>query len=748
MKNVKLDKKTKGIINKNDPFLRPKMVYDIEVFHNLYMFCFKSVDTGEETTITCTPNNVNGALTIKNIVEKYTLIGFNNYYYDDKILTHLLNGNNTCESIKEYNDLLISGEARWEPVHPSIVSLDIYTLLMTKMSLKALEAHSGVDIEETTIPFTYDGEFDGEMIKEVERYCKYDVDFTLSMIPEVKSQYNLKEYLYYKLPKNVIRGYRYTNATMSSYLFEGISHIRGVSLPRDEEMSLLPQDVQKLYIKKKNKVETGDDIITKTSIFTPSNGGAHGVNLNQKLFIDNGKQPILLWDFNSMYPNKIVQINLLNNKTNVMVDLLEERKRLTDIGDIDTATSAKLAANSVYGRLGSTTDRILANPDGLLTTCLSCQVLLLGVTYELEKLGCNIIQQNTDGVAFQPPEGYCAEELSNLKDRLEELYGIGLSEEKYKVFAQRSVNDYLAISPEGKPKFKGLVMKKAQYYINKNSEYKKIKDLSLANSSNDNGIVALMIYEIVKNLTEDTELSSLVSELQEICYEVEPTLEKIDELNKELKRYKEKIIDKSSINSVDINTMADIKRLFKSGDLDFIPNSWIESVIKLEQEIKDLRTYNKKYITHKLKGVSNKGLIELKYDEIESHILNNYSHLYDVFYNIYNIHPFTRLNKATNLVRKLGLYDGENVIELPNKNYRSYVANDGMRFVQNPKKLSEDSWNKVTHTSDTEVIYNGNILDRHNSDIKNDIKIVHYNKLVTKYLLATIVYGFNVDTIK
>jgi hypothetical protein len=291
-------------------------------------------------------------------------------------------------------------------------------------------------------------------------------------------------------------------------------------------------------------------------------------------------------------------------------------------------------------------------------------------------------------------------------------------------------------------------MKKAQPYIDKCLKYKKIEDLGLATSSTDNGIVGLMIYEIVSNLSSDFELYEMVQQLQEVCDAHKPTLNTISKLNSEIKYYNAKIINKLEANYINVTKMSEIKKMTKEGKLNCIPKSWLESLLKLELELKSLKVKNKEYNTYKLKGVTYKGSIEVLYDKIESYILTNYRGLYDEFYDKYNIQPFSRLNKATSLVRKLGLSDGENVIELPNKNYRSYVAKDGMRFVQNPKKLNEDSWNNVTHTSDTEVIYNGSILDRHNSKVVNDINYEHYNKIVVRYLLATIVHGFNVSTIK
>ena len=114
-------------------------------------------------------------------------IGFNNRQYDDYIYKAILCGFNPWEM----NDWIINKKRKgWE--FSSLlnkVKLNTFDCMIGFNGLKTLEAFSGMSIEETTIPFDYDGEFTSEMIDEVLRYNKYDVMATIMVFMERKSEF-------------------------------------------------------------------------------------------------------------------------------------------------------------------------------------------------------------------------------------------------------------------------------------------------------------------------------------------------------------------------------------------------------------------------------------------------------------------------------------------------------------------------------------------------------------------------------
>ena len=109
--------------------------------------------------------------------------GFNNKHYDQFILKAVLLGY-TPEEVKAVNDFIVVEKYEgWQHPHlrESRIYFDQYDLkddCADGLSLKAIEAHLGMDIRETTVPFDIDRPLTDEERDEVEFYCCHDVDAT------------------------------------------------------------------------------------------------------------------------------------------------------------------------------------------------------------------------------------------------------------------------------------------------------------------------------------------------------------------------------------------------------------------------------------------------------------------------------------------------------------------------------------------------------------------------------------------
>lgn len=153
-------------------------IFDCEVFAYDWLFCFKNKLTQERTRIW----NDNEA--VKQFMKQEPLLaGFNNKHYDQFILKAVL-CDFTPEEIKAVNDfIIVDGHEGWE--HPvlrdSRIFFDQYDLMddcQMGLSLKAIEAHLGMDIRETTVSFDIDRPLTEAEKEEVEFYCDHDVDAT------------------------------------------------------------------------------------------------------------------------------------------------------------------------------------------------------------------------------------------------------------------------------------------------------------------------------------------------------------------------------------------------------------------------------------------------------------------------------------------------------------------------------------------------------------------------------------------
>ena len=125
-------------------------IFDCEVFKCDWLFIFKEVATGEFTIIHNDNDSVKAFMTSDKVIA-----GFNNKNYDNYILKAILaDADNT--TVKEINDYIISGHDGW--THPFIKenkayfeSFDLMDDVQKGISLKAIEAHLGIDIEETSV---------------------------------------------------------------------------------------------------------------------------------------------------------------------------------------------------------------------------------------------------------------------------------------------------------------------------------------------------------------------------------------------------------------------------------------------------------------------------------------------------------------------------------------------------------------------------------------------------------------------
>lgn len=162
-------------------------VFDIEVFKFNWLVVFKNTSTGEYTVIHDDNSAVKEFMT-----EDKLLAWFNNKHYDNHILKAILCGADNA-LVKEINDFIISGRKGFE--HWFIKqnrawfdSFDVRDDMQMGLSLKAIEGHLGLNVEETSVPFDIDRPLTKEEMEETIRYCKHDVD-TAERLVKIRKPY-------------------------------------------------------------------------------------------------------------------------------------------------------------------------------------------------------------------------------------------------------------------------------------------------------------------------------------------------------------------------------------------------------------------------------------------------------------------------------------------------------------------------------------------------------------------------------
>lgn len=165
------------------------LFFDIESFKEDALVVFKNYE-GE--TVSIFHNEFEG---LYDLIKGKTLVGFNNYFYDNAMLEKML-ACWTPQQLKEQNDRLISGQkVKTYRLGSETITLDCFQQAdISKPSLKKIEANMGANIYESLIDFNLDRKLTKEELEETIQYCSYDVQMTIEIFKK-----RIKDYFEPKL---------------------------------------------------------------------------------------------------------------------------------------------------------------------------------------------------------------------------------------------------------------------------------------------------------------------------------------------------------------------------------------------------------------------------------------------------------------------------------------------------------------------------------------------------------------------
>lgn len=220
--------------------------YDCEVSAFDWLFVFKEKSTGEYTIC----HNWNDYLI--RFLEAHPddlFVGFNSKAYDQFIVKAVYAGF-TPEEIKKLNDYLIRGGRGWEyealqGTYLRFNNVDIFDDTQRGLSLKAIEGHLGMSIQETTVDFNLDRPWTDEELDEMIYYCKHDVDATEKLI-DVRSEYLKTKINIGKMAGlDEAKALSMTNAKLTAAFLQA----RKPEEPwRDERQYVIPDNLELKYI--------------------------------------------------------------------------------------------------------------------------------------------------------------------------------------------------------------------------------------------------------------------------------------------------------------------------------------------------------------------------------------------------------------------------------------------------------------------------------------------------------------------
>lgn len=401
------------------------LFYDIEVYSKYDTFVvFKNINN---ETLAIYHNDFTG---LEDFIKGKTLVGYNNHFYDDYILSWMID-NKPIRHIKALNDRIISGEKiGW---NPKFDSLDCFQQVdVSRPGLKKIEGNMGLMILESSVPFDIGRKLTDQELAETMEYCKYDVEATIEVYKRrVDSYFKPKEYLVSMLPgEKRKKADKWNTTTISANLLlnKPLQKWHNIQVP-EWMMDMVPESISDMWIYQEKGSRKVNEFDCKIEF---GFGGLHGAH-EHKQRVENVK----LLDVASMYPNIIKNLNALGASTEIYNNLIDRRSEVKHTDKVQS-DALKLILNSVYGNLKNKYS-LLYNPKISTTVCAYGQIALYELCNRLSAT-CEIININTDGVAFVPYSG----DYSRLRAQWEKDFNLTLEQDEFDVFIQRDVNNYVA----------------------------------------------------------------------------------------------------------------------------------------------------------------------------------------------------------------------------------------------------------------------------------------------------------------
>lgn len=445
--------------------------YDFEVFAYDWLVVIKEKASGQYTVI----HNDNDAL-IAMLNDQDIYCGFNSKHYDQFILKGVYAGF-TPEELKRLNDfIIVERKQGWDypalkGVYLRFNNVDIMDDTQMGLSLKAIEGHFGLSVEESTVDFNINRPLTEAELQEVILYCKHDVD-TTEHLTDVRREYlKTKVNIGAMVGIPAARAMSMTNAKLTAAFLQAQ---RPEKPWTDERQYRIPDNLLRQYIPQEVFDFFGrmyDPSLTDEEIFksdmeisigdcpvTIAYGGIHAAIPHYMWKQEDHHTLIRNFDVGSYYPH-LMTINGYTSRNipnpQIFADMLERRMKAKREGDEATNLALKLIANTTYGAtLNQYND--LYDPLMARSVCVSGQLYLLELAEHLFKEIPNlkIVQLNTDGIMVEFEESHYPAVLS-ITEEWQRRTGFELEEDKIAAIYQKDVNNYVEVKEGGKAKAKG-----------------------------------------------------------------------------------------------------------------------------------------------------------------------------------------------------------------------------------------------------------------------------------------------------
>lgn len=380
--------------------------FDVEVFKNLFVICWKRQGPGYTPVkmINPKPEEIEKLL-------RYRLVGFNNRKYDDHILYAALMGYSTQQLYKLSNRIINDHTGFFGEAY-NLSYTDIYDFAAKKQSLKKWEIELGIHHQELGLP--WDEPAPEELWDKVAEYCCNDVVATEAVFDHLQGDFTAREILADLAGMSVNDT---TNQLTTRIIFGKERHPELVytDLATGKASNPAYQNDKVINAFPGYEFVLGDD--------NKMHNMFRGVDLGMGGYVHsepNIYRNVALLDIASLHPHSIKAMNVFGKFTQNFVDLMDARMFIKH-GDYDAvrhmfggklvkylqdestaaqlAQALKIAINSVYGLSAANFDnpfRDIRNKNNIVA--LRGALFMKTLQDEVVKRGFTVAHIKTDSI--------------------------------------------------------------------------------------------------------------------------------------------------------------------------------------------------------------------------------------------------------------------------------------------------------------------------------------------------------------
>ena len=398
--------------------------FDVEVFPNLFIVCWKKAGENEEVVKWFNPT-----VTQLEVLFSYKLIGFNNKRYDNYILYAWYIGYTNAQLFELSNKIINnSANVGFRNEAANISYTDVYDFSSVKQSLKKFEIELGIFHQEWA--HKWNEPVPDELWEQAAEYCANDVRATEAVFNARHTDFVGREILANLSGLTVNDS---TNSQTTRMIFGSERHPQSQFNYRNmgDESQI---DIQGFAITQKYEMMTDLDGYTAFDklgrpifpgyVFEKGVSTYRGEQVGEGgyVYAEPGMyQSVALLDIASMHPSSIVAENLFGDRyTSNFNDILEARiaikhkdfdrarklyggkmaEYLTDENSADQLSQAlKIPINSVYGLTSASFDNPCRDPRNIDNIVAKRGALfMINLKHEVQKRGFTVAHIKTDSI--------------------------------------------------------------------------------------------------------------------------------------------------------------------------------------------------------------------------------------------------------------------------------------------------------------------------------------------------------------